>query len=267
VRRRFPWWLLALALATGPAARAQTAISLAGGNVVLSFPTASNRLYNVQRADVPASDAWSTIASNIVGTGGVGTNIDAGAAMAASHFYRVGSFNPSTNGGTVVVLVQFTGEAPVQGALVILSYSGTGQYGYTDNSNQIVFANVPVGSFTVQAYSPDDGSLVGNGSGNVPGAGSIATTTVTMPGTGSVEVWVDFASGDPAVTAEVYIISGTSTNGPGYTDSTGELTALGIPVGGFTVIADNPTNATSSATGSGTLATNGASATLYLNLP
>jgi hypothetical protein len=179
----------------------------------------------------------------------------------------VGSFNPSTNGGTVVVLVQFTGGAPVQGALVILSYSGVGQYGYTDNNGQIIFANVHVGSFTVRAYSPSgDGAFV-NGSGSISGAGSLANTTVTMSGTGSVEVWVDYDSGDPAVSAAVYIISGTATNGPGYTDSAGHLTSQGIPVGSFSVTVDNPTNTTSSVTGSGNLATNGASATLYLNLP
>ncbi len=247
-------------------AGAQTGISLAGGNVVLTFPTASNLLYSVQRESVLASNNWSTIASNIVGSGGVCTNIDAGAATVASRFYRVGSFNPNTN-GTVVVLVQFTGGAPVVNSLVILSDSSTGQYGYTDTNGQIIFANVPVGSFTVKAYSPDDGSILANGSGTVAGAGSIATTIVTMPGTGSVEVWVDYASFDPAVSAPVYIVSGTSTNGPGYTDSAGGLTALGIPLGSFTVTVYNPTNATSSVTGSGNLATNGAFATLYLNLP
>jgi hypothetical protein len=254
-------------LGTSFSARAQTSISLVGSNVVLAFPTASNRLYSVQWSDLPSANSWSTIASNIVGSGGVLTNIDQGAATVPSRFYRVGSFNPSTNGGTVAVRVQFTGGTPVAGSLVLLTYSDTGQFGYTDNNGQIIFANVPVGGFTVTAYSPDDGAVMASSSGNVTGPGSLASTLLTLLGTGSVNVWVDLDSGDPAVTAPVYIVSGTYTNGPGYTDSSGNLTYQGIPVGNFAVTVYNPTNATSFVTGSGNLATNGAAATLYLTLP
>lgn len=248
--------------------RAQTTISLVGGNVVLKFPTASNMLYSVQREDDLTSHAWSTLASNIVGSGGVLTNIDAGAATATSRFYRVGSFNPSTNGGTVVVLVEFNGGVPVTGSLVILSYSGNPQRSsHTDSNGQHIFINVPVGSYTLQAYSPDNGSVFGNGAGSISGTGSLANTIVIMPGTGSVEVWVSYASGDPSPSAPVYIISGTSTNGPGFTDSAGHLTYAGIPVGSFTVKVVNPTNANSFVTAPGNLPTNGASTTLNLNLP
>jgi hypothetical protein len=263
---RFHWLMLLVWFASGFTSEAQTAISVVGSNVVLRFPTASNILYSVQRSDVLASNEWSTIASNMFGSGGVYTNIDTGAATVAARFYRVGSFNPSTNGGTVVVLVEFTGGAPVLGSLVIVSYSGGGRSGYTDNNGQEVFVNVPVGSFLVDAYSPDNGADV-EGSGSISGPGSLAQTVVIMTGTGSVEVWVDYASGDPAVTAPVYIISGTTTNGPGYTDSAGHLTYAGIPVGSFSVKVFNPTNANSFVTAPGNLPTNGASATLYLNLP
>jgi len=267
VKSRVAWLLVMVVLGTSFSARAQTSISLVGSNVVLAFPTASNRLYSVQWSDLPSANSWSTIASNIVGSGGVLTNIDQGAATVPSRFYRVGSFNPSTNGGTVAVRVQFTGGTPVAGSLVLLTYSDTGQFGYTDNNGQIIFANVPVGGFTVTAYSPDDGAVMASSSGNVTGPGSLASTLLTLLGTGSVNVWVDLDSGDPAVTAPVYIVSGTYTNGPGYTDSSGNLTYQGIPVGNFAVTVYNPTNATSFVTGSGNLATNGAAATLYLTLP
>jgi len=246
--------------------RAQTAVSLAGGNVVLSFPTASNLLYTVQRANAGLPGAWTTIASNIVGTGGLRTSTDPGAATAGSQFYRVGSCNPSTNGGTVAVLVEFNGGAPVVDALVLLGDSGKGADGYSDGNGQIIFANVPAGSFSVQAYSPDDGAPSTEGSGSISGNGSLAPVTVIMPGSGSVTVWVDFASGDPAQGATIDVISGTITN-DGAADSAGNDTFEGIPVGSFTVIATNPTNATSTATASGNLATNGATASVNLNLP
>ncbi len=259
--------MLLVWLGTSFTGRAQTTISLVGDDVVLKFPTASNMFYSVQRADVLASNAWSIIISNIVGSGGVRTSIDSGAATVASRFYRVGSFNPSTNGGTVVVLVEFTGGAPVQDALVVLSYSGTGQYGYTDNNGQIIFANVPAGSFGVQAYSPSGDGAFANGSGSISRTGALATTSVIMPGTGSVEAFVYYASGEPAVSANMIVVSGTTTNGPVSTGPAAHLTIEGIPLGSFTVTAYNPTNMNSFASASGNLATNGASATLYLNLP
>ena len=248
--------------------RAQTTISLVGSDVMLKFPTTSNLLYSVQRADVLASNAWSTISSNILGSGGIYTNIDVGAAIVASRFYRVGSYNPSTNGGTAVSLVQFNGGAPVVDSLVILSYSGNPlKSAHTDVSGRHIFANVPVGSFTIQAYSPDNGAVSVNATGSISNAGALAAAIAIMPGTGSVEVWANYASGDPAASANVYVISGTSTNGPGVTDSAGHLTLLGIPVGSFTAKVYNPTNAISFVTASGSLPTNGASSTLFLSLP
>ena len=268
MRRRFPWLVLLGLFTSSLGGRAQTTISLVGSDVVLSFPTALNMLYRIQRADTLATNLWITIASNIVGTGTTLTNIDAGAATAASRFYRVGSYNPSTNGGTAVVLVRFLDGTPVLNALVVLSYSGTPlKSGYTDGNGQRLFINVPVGSFTVRAYSPDNGNLVANGSGSISSTGSLATTTVNMPGSGSVEVWIDYASGDPAPIAPIYVVSGTLTNGPGFTDSAGHLTMSGVLQGDFTVTAYNPTNINSFVTASGNLPTNGASAIFNLSLP
>jgi hypothetical protein len=245
--------------------RAQTALSLAGGNVVLRFPTSSNLLYTVQRAGPTLPWAWTTIASNIVGSGSVRSNIDAGAATANSWFYRVGSCNPSTNGGTVAVLVEFNEGTPVDGALVILTYTGGGTDGYSDSNGRIIFANVPAGSFSVIAYSPDDGDRSTEATGTVSN-GSLSSETLIVPGSGSVTVWVDYASGDPAQNATIDVISGTTIN-DGTADSAGNDTFDGIPVGNFTVIAVNPTNTASMVTASGNLATNGASETIYLNLP
>lgn len=268
VRRRFPWFVLVGLITSSLGGRAQTTISLVGNNVVLSFPTASNMLYSVQRADTLATNAWSIIASNIVGTGMTMTNIDAGAATAASRFYRISAYNPSTNGGTAVVLVRFLDGTPVLNALVVLSHSGTPlKSGYTDGNGQCLFINVSVGTFTVEAYSPDNGNVTANGSGSISGTGSRATTTVNLPGSGSVEVWIDYASGDPAPAAPIYVVSGTLTNGPGFTDSAGHLTMSGVLQGNFMVTAYNPTNLNLFVTASGNLATNGASAVFDLSLP
>lgn len=65
-------------------------INLSGSNVVLTFPTISMSLYDVQSRTDLISSSWSTIASNILGTGGVTTNVDVGAARVPARFYRVG---------------------------------------------------------------------------------------------------------------------------------------------------------------------------------
>ncbi len=76
--------------APGPQPPNYVSIGIISTNVVLTFPTISNFLYDVQRKTDLASNSWSTIASNIAGTGGVVTNIDVGAATVPKRFYRVG---------------------------------------------------------------------------------------------------------------------------------------------------------------------------------
>jgi len=64
--------------------------SVSGANVLLAFPTISTNFYDVQSSTDLVSGSWSTIASNIVGTGGIVTNIDVGGASVPHRFYRVG---------------------------------------------------------------------------------------------------------------------------------------------------------------------------------
>jgi hypothetical protein len=66
------------------------AISLVGTNVYVIFSTISNDYYDVQSTTDLVSGAWSTIASNFLGTGSTVTNIDVGAATLPKSFYRVG---------------------------------------------------------------------------------------------------------------------------------------------------------------------------------
>ena len=244
---------------------AQTAISLVGTNVVLRFPTSSNLLYNIQRTDDLVVNPWSTIISNLVGTGGVRTNIDIGAATVARQFYRVGSYNPSSTGGTVSVSVRFSDGSPVSAALVILSYSGNPQKtGYTDSNGVLTVPNVPVGSFSVQAHS---GTESGNGAGSIFGNGTIASVAVTLPGTGTVNLQVNFANGSNAAFSATFIVYGGATNGPANTSANGQLTYLYVPVGDFIVIAHDPGNYASIANGMGNIPSNGATVNMTIALP
>jgi len=65
-------------------------IRIVSTNVVLTFPTVSTNLYVVQSTPDLASGVWSTVASNILGAGGVVTNTHIGGATIPRRFYRVG---------------------------------------------------------------------------------------------------------------------------------------------------------------------------------
>lgn len=76
-----------LALTVSPPA--DFCLRSAAGPAVLAFSTIANVLYDVQVRDDLSSGSWTNIATNIVGTGGVLTNIDTAASALSRHFYRV----------------------------------------------------------------------------------------------------------------------------------------------------------------------------------
>jgi hypothetical protein len=78
-----------------PAPPGFVSLAIAGTNVWLSFPTlynvTSNIFYDVQSTTNLVAGAWSTIASNIAGTGGIVSYTNSGAAVVPRLFYRVGA--------------------------------------------------------------------------------------------------------------------------------------------------------------------------------
>lgn len=64
-------------------------VQLDGNDAQVSFDTGSNRVYYVQSAGSPGGP-WSTIISNIPGTGGTVTVNDTNAVASAPRFYRIG---------------------------------------------------------------------------------------------------------------------------------------------------------------------------------
>jgi hypothetical protein len=72
-----------------PQAPSYVSIAVINTNVSLTFPTISNDVYDVQSTTDLVSGAWSTIASNLAGSGEVITNVDVGGATVPQRFYRV----------------------------------------------------------------------------------------------------------------------------------------------------------------------------------
>ncbi len=65
-------------------------VQVNGNDVQLSFATDSNRVYDVESTGDPANGPWSTIISNVPGTGGTVTVTDTNAAASPPRYYRVG---------------------------------------------------------------------------------------------------------------------------------------------------------------------------------
>jgi hypothetical protein len=60
-----------------------------GSPVVLTFSTLASVLYDMQARDDLSSGSWVNIATNIVGTGGMVTNVDTTASTLSQRFYRL----------------------------------------------------------------------------------------------------------------------------------------------------------------------------------
>jgi hypothetical protein len=66
-------------------------VQVNGNNAQISFATgSSNRVYYVQSTGNLANGPWSTIVSNVSGTGGIVTVVDTNAVISPPRFYRVG---------------------------------------------------------------------------------------------------------------------------------------------------------------------------------
>jgi hypothetical protein len=60
-----------------------------GTNAALAFTSATNVLYDLQTCNDLKSGSWSNLTTNIIGNGGLITNLDAGASAFSSRFYRL----------------------------------------------------------------------------------------------------------------------------------------------------------------------------------
>ena len=61
-----------------------------GSNVLVSFVSASNRVYLVQQTTNAVDGEWITFTNNVLGTGGAVTVVDRNAVSSPSHYYRLG---------------------------------------------------------------------------------------------------------------------------------------------------------------------------------
>lgn len=173
--------------------------------------------------------------------------------------------------GTVQVQVNFAGGNPVPNAQVNIDPSVTGFRfaGFTDSTGKLTISNVPIGSFIVRAFNPNNTALFSDVTGNLANNGDVVQVTVTLQGTGVITGRVTFASGAPASNASVQAIQPFfRTFGTTTTDSNGNYSIAQIPTGQpITVRAFNPTVGGSFKDSLTTLTADGQTVTVNITLP
>ena len=87
VSARVDWINSVINFQTGPDLQIVDS-EIVGPDAVISLATGSNRLYRVDRTTNLVSGVWTTVTNNLVGTGGIVTVIDPGAADSTNEFYR-----------------------------------------------------------------------------------------------------------------------------------------------------------------------------------
>jgi hypothetical protein len=150
----------------------------------------------------------------------------------------------------------------VTGTLTIREGNSTTSVGFartlaSDANGQFAFSDIPAGNFTLTAFEPVTGTPT-----SIPITVQQDQTTVqniTLVGLGTVQVQVNFASGTPAANSEVDIFEQARGffSFAGFTDATGRVTIANVPVGTFTVRANNPNNRSLNTTVSGSVTQDG----------
>ncbi|TFG79574.1 MAG: hypothetical protein E4H23_05385, partial [Chrysiogenales bacterium] len=131
------------------------------------------------------------------------------------------------------------GITAVAGTTVRLNRSGNCfAQANTDSEGNFAFTDVPVGTFSLQAFNPLSGLLDSSVGGTVY-AGQTAEVTLILRGNGAIAGKVLSFAGTPCPQVTVYL------NGTPYhtlTDSSGEFLLSDVPVGTYSVMAVDTTN-------------------------
>jgi len=135
--------------------------------------------------------------------------------------------------------VAITGFVPTEANSVSLTYSNDME-NRTESlaipSNGIVqFINVPESTYTIMARSGE--LLAGSASGNFTGDGETRNVTVPLTSSGRVTGTVNY-NGNPAAGVSI-TLTGASYVLYSYTDGAGQFSILGVPLGAYTISAEN----------------------------
>ena len=178
---------------------------------------------------------------------------------------------------TVQTTVTRYDGSPFVSALVELTSNSVYSYSsaaYTDASGNAVIPNVPQGPFTVQALDPYTQKVSGTGSGAVNSTddGGTVAVTVTTGFSANIQGNVYAADGQTPVPGSYVQVQDAATSQTlysTYTDSNGFYQMFDVSPSGrdFVVVAQSPTDATVTASSSGSFTTFNQTVTVNLTLP
>jgi protocatechuate 3,4-dioxygenase beta subunit len=161
--------------------------------------------------------------------------------------FQIGGAGASTS-GKVAVQASHADGTPVANAPVYIREAARGDatraVGRTDAQGRLTISDVPVGAFTVRAYSPANADLSAEAAGSVSAPGEVVPVALVLTGTGSVAGRVTYRNGLPA-NAAVQVSGPDMPARSTTTDASGNYLIAGIPVGRvFAVRASNPSDPT-----------------------
>ncbi|MBU4405527.1 MAG: carboxypeptidase regulatory-like domain-containing protein, partial [Acidobacteria bacterium] len=131
------------------------------------------------------------------------------------------------------------GITAVGGTTVRLNRSGNCfAQANTDSEGNFTFTDVPVGTFSLQAFNPQSGMLDSSIGGTVY-AGQTTEVTIILRGSGAIAGKVLSSAGTPCPQVTVYL-NGTPFHT--LTDASGEFLLSDVPVGTYSVMAVDTTN-------------------------
>jgi hypothetical protein len=174
--------------------------------------------------------------------------------------------------GRVAVQVNKTTGAPVANAPIYIRESARGDAtrpaGVTDSQGRLTITNVPLGAFTVRAYSPGGDSIFGEAAGAVASGGEVVPVTITLAQGASIGGRIFSVNQQPLANALVEVSSPGVPTRTARTDASGAYNVGGLPANHtFTVKATRPDDAGISATSAPqTLAEDGQHADVNLTL-
>jgi Carboxypeptidase regulatory-like domain/Polysaccharide lyase family 4, domain II len=205
-----------------------TSINPDGSYILTGVPPGT---FNLQAATSVPQGGTSLFGSNIV-------SVIAGQVSNANI-----SIQPT---GTVTGTIRSASGTPA--ANVAVSLQGSTGFGFferdlrTDANGQFTFFDIPTGLFTLLAFEPVTGAPTSVQLSVVQD--QTTTQDLALIGLGTVQVQVNFAGGTAAANSQVDIFE--PSRGffafAGFTDASGRLTIVNVPVGTFTVRAHHPSN-------------------------
>ena len=255
--------------------------SAAGGSVTTTLPANTNVSGNYSVSVSVANDGTyvlpgmpagtRTLTSAVPhnqGTGLLGNTVDVNVVSGQT---LVADIAIEATGSVTGVVVTANGEAAVSSSITLVRNDS--RYVYrstsTDSLGRFNFSAVPVGQYTLAVTDSRTGAIT-SAVVNVT-QNQVTTQSLTLVGTGAVQVTVNYARGTVAPDVDVYLQSsavGGSFQYKGRTDAQGRLNVL-VPVGTYTFRVVHPLDGYYSGRwieANGTIATNNESQQLTMAL-